>query len=822
MASFNSPLFNDSEFNGDGSGGTPSGGFSGQRADDSGQQGGPSQKPESENKQASKNAVIAFCEESLKSLLREVVHGDIDTERTRQLQLADKYDKYMRGKQFLYPNGTGAGETLFNSQGVPDGISQTDIDGWLDYVYNLTADLGRKFRGVLGMKGPRVKAVADDADSPNDKAAKVQGDLAAKKLLADWDYDGKQSELALLLWQSGTTFGYARYVADEERYGQTTVPKVEIREVTISPAGYICPQCGVRSAEQQVQGATCPNCGAELGPGNYVEADTVPVPQFTTSVTYPNGKVALDLCDVTTVATPYTAKDCSDTPWLYYRFEEHKSRLLAVYPELREKIGDNSASALGTADGSSEAGIQVRDAAASPSALGTNRRQNRWTFTRYWIRRYVFEQVKDDKVRAYLKQQYPSGLKIVMVGDQIVDLVEERLDSVWSVCKPEASKYIWCDAYCRDVVALNDPINDAINILIETLERGIPLTFMDPQQVDPSSIDGRSAKPAEIKWVKPGVGSNLLVQTLKTADLPDGLIPAIEFIVAKAQQVVGITPSIFGGDGGKDQTFRGQLLKRNQALMQLAECWSNMCRFAQDTFKNGALQLDKYSPEDQIRIPGMSAEPGGEAPMIKRGVMSQGSFHYEAEPSIPMTHGEQRDQFTDLLQNPMVAQSMGLFDIPNRAKANDLIGFPELVVPGADLRQVIETTIQDMLRKKEVPVMAPDPMTRQVVQQPSREPERNIDPQAATVVINELLLTPPIRALFGTPEYENLVLLWDAYRKAGQPPPPPPGAPPVPQGPPKGKPGRPPMMGAKPGPGFGVPPAPGGIPQSNPLAPAVQ
>lgn len=760
-----------------------------------------------------KAALIELLKPSLASLLQAGVHSDIETEKVRQYRMARKYDSYMRGIQYIAPMEGAGGTAQYASVGATPADGTAPALGAYDYVLNLTSDLGRKYIGVLGQKGPRVKAVADDPLNDDDVAAQTQHDLLARKHRRDWDVDLKQAELALLLYQSGTTFGYTRYVSDSEMFGESEKPVLQTKEVIVSPGGFACPVCGALS-----QSDVCDQCGTQLGAADYRESETMFVPDFTSSIRYPNGQVLLTLCDVTTVTTPYQAKDIRTLPWLYYQYEEHKAKLLSLYPQLRAKLKAGAGSTSFGGDANSEIGVQTRDAASSPSGVPQDKKNNRLTYTTYWLRAYMYELVEDESVRAALNEKFKRGLKIIRVGDEIVDLLDEKMDDAWSVCKPEASKFLWCDAYCRDAVAINDAINDLANIAIETLERGIPITAVDPQVFDIAAINKRAGQPAELIPVKPGQGGNIAdaMKAMPVADLSEHLLPVMEMLTNRAQQIVGILPAIWGGDTG-DETYRGQLLRRNQALMQLSIGWGNIKRFWEKTFDNGAKQWARFSP-GSVDGPSDPTMPGMKQPTIEPYGISRGRVHYEAEETVPMTHGERRDAVTDLMAKPEAAQAIGLFDPNNINTTKDLIGFPDLVVPMADQRTAVREIIQQML--KEQPIPDTDPLTGAPKMKPSQPPDLIVfDPQQAIAVLKEWCVSAPGRALKISQNpagYYNIVALIQAYAEAANPtPPPPPGAPPPPPGAggPPGKPGPPSAHGNTPeSGGIQTPPPPTGMP----------
>lgn len=717
--------------------------------------------------------LLAMLKDPLKKLIADDVDGDSAPEREWVLRQIRKSSLYLRGLQYSAPFLYGNGYTEFNQNGSPISNSTGDGGGTglYDYVQNIYRGYGRKFCAVLGQRSPNVKAVADDpGDDAAIKATRV-ADNAAAILRAMWDVDIRNMELALCMWSDGTAFGYTPYVKNGRKYGYSTEPKMEVREVATGPATFHCMQCGATTPEEQVNPSApaCPQCGAPLGPESYREPETMQSPVVTGTVQYEKGAVELELMSMLFVSVPFSCRGLDDAPWLSYEYEVPRGRLLQMYPELRGKGFMDAAGG----DTSSSSGVAqtTRETVANPIGIPTPHRSNRWSYRRTWLRPEMFECVRDEGHRRVLLETYPSGLKITLVQGQIVELEDEDLSDVWAFCKPETSQYIYADGIGFDLMPVQDLINDcSVNIPAETIERGLAVTFANPQVLDIDQWSQHQAKAAEVIPALAMVGDTLANSffQLPPTKFSDQIMPWGVAMESMGQQIVGVVPEIFGG--GNADTARQAEINKNAAMMQLGTTWTYARKFWEKVYSNGVRQLAKW---------GAGVIRHGNF-VVDMSELQDAGYHFEADEAMPMTWAQQRDFLMWLLEKP--PQLLDAYGVthPNNVERNKaLLGMTDYYTPGLDEYDKTMETIQKL--SEAAPIQKPgDDGSMQLT--PSIEPDEFEDDHASVVkMVQAWSNSLPGRSVReSNPDgYANVIAFGKAHAEMAQDPPPPPPPPKV-------------------------------------------
>lgn len=719
-------------------------------------------KPDDVVKTVLKDRMLAFT--------RDHTIGSIDREVFHVLAEARKALYYEAGKQYVFPTLVdGQVMDWSASSGAAKNVLGPQSQQWFDYVINHVNSLGRKFIGVLGKKAPNVKALPDD---PNDeqtiRRSRRAQDLASKNRLA-WDAESVQRHMARTIFYLGTAFGYTPAVADGDRFGWIEEPVMGEQEMPIGEPVYRCLYCGEESPasivdpqfDAQVSPA-CVNCGQSLMRSERIDPPTIQVPVQIDTKRYPRVGVDLILCDATNVTCPYYSRDVKSLPWLIYEYEEHKSVLLATYPELREKAGLDGQ---GDFSGMSQQGMLTRDAATSPTVAYLAPRADRWRYTRVWLTPPMYELFERQEVaidgglmpvRDWMYANFPTGIRLTIVQDVIVDAFEERLSDVWCYCKPETSSSIYCRPICSDILQIQDIINDIHNIMVETAMRSTPYMFVDPSFVDPAAFTSKAGRPAEIIFAKPGAGQSLknAVERGPVATVEPQIIQWVASLVEFAQMNTGILPPIWGGDEGT-QTAHEAEMKRNQALMQLSTTWDGMRKFWIDAHSNAVKQIARFRGDDDY------------SDLLK------GGYHFEAEEGVPMTWGQRRDQANFYLEKmgPDVVPFLGLNHPINAQQIYDDLGL-EIDGPMVSMRNMVFDDIRQLLTGQ--PIMGPDGLPQaSLPPDPSTEIFAPPDHMMCVDIIKEWCRTEDGRkALESNPAgFQNVVARGGWHLMRGLPPP---------------------------------------------------
>lgn len=710
-------------------------------------------------------ALIEQLKPQVKSILKEIDSGS-DVDRLRVLTKAQKHDFYYRGIQDVEPSVGVDGTISF----APVNEDTGDQDYRQRRVNKVRGD-GKKFISVLGQKPPNIKAMPSDPRNENDRSAQRQADLGAAKLRVDWDVEVANMRLARGLWTAGTQFGYVRIVADGERNGYYEIPVMQPVEKPISPPGYKCWNCGAEfpSTEAIVDEITtsplCPRCGSPLTQEDEVPAETIIIPEQVDVKRYPRSKVVLSIANITRVRVPFWAETLHDAEYLVYEYEESKSRLCAAYPGLRENLKRQDEDNVST---TTQSAMRVRTSAQSPSGT-VLKNPLRLTYTRIWLRPSMYEIIEEEDKRSSLYERFPSGLKVTLVDGKIIALDEETIDDHWSYCPSETSDTIYTDAVCLDMIDVQDAMNDALTIGMETFLRGLPLTIISPDIIDPNTLQNRPTGPADMVVAKKGSGSRLEdgVVTVKTAQFPDNFSPFVQMFQSEAREATGVRPEIFGGGDGT-QTATEFSKRQSQALAQLGMQWLYMRRFWVRSFTNGVKLLGDLGTEDLV-APSVGKNGSRAVESIDIAALRSGNFVFESDEAIPQSWGQQREQLLFLLgQAPQAAQALELFSPVNIVATRELLGIPNLSNHGEDMRAKVFEVISQLVNEQAVE----DPSTGEMM--PTIMPDDFADDLAVIVDVTKSWLngdTGRKEYLRNRPGWENVKAYGKAAARMMQPPP---------------------------------------------------
>lgn len=533
-----------------------------------------------------------------------------------------------------------------------------------------------------------------------------------------------------------------------------------------------------------------------------------------------------------TVTIPFYAEDFKKLPWLWMQYEANKGELVDRFPQLLDRMETD----VGGSDAISQTGLWTRALLASHTGDVRKVSQNRWTYSEIWLEPMMFNffgkrfyGTTQIPLREWFKQQFPRGARLTIVGDKIVDIVPESYRDVWSCGQPGIASTIMMPPICKDFIPIQDVLNNIVNLNQENIERGIPLTLVDPNVLNVNAINSRNAVPGEFVPTLPG-SSGKLSDAVKSVEVAEYQPEAQSFaaqVLELGRQITGVLPPIFGG--GDSNTAREADIKKTQALMQLGLVWMGALDVWAGAYTNAVKTIALFGAEilRQFGLSEMDIQGASELVDPETGELS--GFTVEVEEAIPSTWGQRKDSVMFLLEggSPEKMQVTGALDPANAGNVQDALGLQNWTVPGGNLKSYLLEEIKGLLAEK--PQMPPmgdpmqpdmggiDPMTGMPMEDPmmspmeppmqpmpSRMPDPIIvDAMAAMPIVREWLLSDEGRMQQElNPEgWENVKLWAQELMFMSQPPPmaeggegPLPGEPAPPTEERLGEPGPPPRM----------------------------
>lgn len=725
--------------------------------------------------------------EAVQALLEMHVDDDANFEKLLQFLRIRKADYYFRGIQYVAPDLSPTGIVDYTPVGSP--LTGSDSRGVLDYNIDQVKTFGRKFIATLGQRPfYNMRALPDNPQSEADRMAAREAEKGYFLLRSQWNVKTRNLELAYHAWKSGTVFPYTRYVVDGNRYGYSEEPIIEPRPVEIEPGGYKCFGCGAKSPQLNtieipdefgapIPQSACPECGQPLSEAAFEPPVSADVPTDTGRThKYPNGRVELHLFSGMFVTVPFYSTNLTDAPFLDLTCEEHAGRLLSLYPSLREKMKDGELNVDQDSGAIASSGMSARTSSYSQTGIvrGPGNKSLR-TWRRTWIRPFFFELVPDEGKRQQLKQAYPDGLKAVRVGKEIVAIESEKPEDYFTTMYPEVGEYVFRDGISWGILQHQDLINDVLNQLAEIVERCNSSTLIWSNVIDVARLNDRSAAPSEFIPVSNGTDLQNSIREMKTPTFPKEAPQLVSIAQENIQTHTGVMPNIFGAGIAGDTTAEANRNQLNQALMQLGTTGEFMIQAWTGAFTNGVKELAKHATRD-LRSPadGESIDPE---------VLMAGNWHFEGETGIPRSFAERKDELKALvMQNPQMAQVLGVDAPVNIGAVRDYLDLPELENPRDDERMFVMELIDELAQGESiqqppmVPGEPPPPPMPSSTRLLDLVDAGVLDPANTAELIREWVIGPG-RKVYGTPGYQNVMAVMQQLKQLMMPPPPEAGMP---------------------------------------------
>lgn len=623
-----------------------------------------------------KDELIKRLQEPLKAIASETLSSD-DPERLAGINRARRNMLFWQGDQFVFPqwqdDGASADWAIYAGFSADGGNADGGNPSMAIPINMIRAD-GAKYAAVVSQRPPAIKAVPDDLADSNSVIASQQQEAVVRECFEREQVRDKQRQMARDQWLTGPTYVLTEYVTDGSKYGYSSEPTIETKEV------------------RHRSGMTL----------------TIPVPGKTKR--FANGAVEIRLYNMLSVRHPHEAKSIDECHVLEFAEMHHKSVLLDIYGDkVREKDQANS-SVSGSA--ATQQALQALADVESIRHTGRVQRKDYWLYVRRWYQARMYSLIEDKELRAAMQEQYPDGLHAAWVQGRLVDISNERASDKWSVCKSGLDDRILGDALAQDSMQFQRCLNDLVNLAVETVLRAIPRTVIDQSLIDREAMRDNAALPAEMIFTKntPGRALSDLMGKLPTAEVSSQLAPLAQAIRQFTIDNNGMRPELYGG-GQATQTFREALQRKNQALQQIEPfyaqtllCW---CSVASNLVKETA----KYA-SGIIKPKSSGSIFDTEAAIVDLSNLPTTGVHMEAAEGFPMSYAEMVGVLQDLLgqTNPEVIQALGLTDPVNIPIVRELLlSIPGFKSPMEDGVKKAEWVIRQLLQEQ--PVEQVDPIT---------------------------------------------------------------------------------------------------------------
>lgn len=646
--------------------------------------------------------------------------------RERFVRKLKKLEYYWNSVQYIYWDAIAKDYRDYQdpSQIQEDPEVDTDPQSYAKVV-NIYRAHGEAWIAAIAAGIPFTRFYPDDADNPNDVST-----AKAFSRIAELIQRHNQAEILFLrslylLFNAGVVFCYNETRTSKD-YGTFKSP-IEGEE-SVTNREHFCPSCGAPLGQEEVVDPmsatpmppmTCPNCGVDIQPEFQDKTETFPA-----IVGYsdePKSREILRCYGPLHVEVPHYISRLDETPYLRLVTEEPVGLIQEIYPEFAHLIKPSG------------------DVAESDRWARQNRQysgdenENLCTVARTWFRPWAYNYHGDpqtDEVITELKKEYPDGLYSVIINENlVVECVADKLDDHWTATVSPFSEHIHAEPQGTPLIPVQDITNELINLTLETIEFGIPETFADPSVLDFDAYRKSEAKPGMVYPAKAMSGQSLGngFHEIKAASLSQEVDRFADRLDSAGQFVIGTFPTIYGGalEGGSG-TAREYELSRAQALQRLSGTWTVLKSWwAQVMAKSvRAFATNMNQDEKFVKSQGNSYVNVWIRKADLQGKV--GEIEPETSEAFPISWAQKRDVLLQLIQmqDPQIGEI--LIHPENASFVAELIGLPDLYIPGDDDRnkQLIEI---GMMLQAQPSLLGIDPMTGQEQFQSSVPVDQDID-----------------------------------------------------------------------------------------------
>jgi hypothetical protein len=603
-------------------------------------------------------------DEILQSVVKNLVShfSGIEKFTRRQEVMETRRQRFFwRNDQFIYWNyqmwafvpvtgGGGVGSSSGNSVDSPSEMN----------VYNIYTPFGESLIAPLAQNPPGVHFEPDNPMNPTDVSKAKASEKYKEQIDRDNTMKALRTEVARLMYTDNRLVLYTRPISDEQELGEDENGK--------------------------------PNTKQLITAHGTLESKVVPL----------------------------TARTRGDLVAAFISDEMEINLAKETYPDAADKIMEGASSAgesayerfarLGVLQGSkllAQAGDALKHVV---------------TRHRVWLRPAAFNHAPKEYIEQ-LKELYPSGCKVIICGEAYCTSRDESMDDKLSIGFASPGDGMSRPSMGKRMIPLQMAFNDGMNQWEEANKECIPVTYIDNRLIDGDAIREQISQPGNhiLVDVPPGYAS---IGDAFYEEVSPGTAVGVETFLQLingplAQFMSGALPALQGQGEENNQTKGGIQILRDQALGRLGIPWGLFQELWAETYRQSIEGAASLADDDSSFTYEKKNKQGKvtSTEQVKFSTLKAGNVraYPDLDSSFPETTNAKRQTFMGLAgqaDNPMIAETLAEPD--NQEMAHDLIGLPDLVIPGAEARQKQLLEIQKLLKETPIP---PPPQAFQMLMQ---------------------------------------------------------------------------------------------------------
>lgn len=447
------------------------------------------------------------------------------------------------------------------------------------FVNNITQMMKMAFVGTLSRSVPPTVIRPQNAEI----LADVTTAKAAQQAITIIERMNQMPALvrmqAAYLFLYGVYFKQTRFVIDGEWAGYDE--EEQLGDITISkPHRLRCDNCGGETPVSQLSGQDgqdqpCPNCQSPIGPGNFYPAEDEPGIGVVGTTKEPRGMVKWSIFSPLEIEVNPKAKDLNGTALLAKETDIDYAEALATYPNFVDSIKE------GVYSTTSPSASYERLRRAESKLVAAPQDESDVTLSEIWFTTRSFWKKGDKEFARRMKQKFPMGMKLTLIGETAVDIREKALVKEWSVGRLSDEHGLLPPATADVVVPFNERFNDTMDKIDDYYARvANGLTLVNGTALDEKKMGGMTLEAGQIVpiYLK-GEGSRLPMSEVVhqvSMSIDKSILEYPNMLINFAQMLSGCVPQVFGDTVDGVDTLGGQKQALSQAQVRFAIYWNNM------------------------------------------------------------------------------------------------------------------------------------------------------------------------------------------------------------------------------------------------------
>lgn len=624
------------------------------------------------------------------------------------------------------------------------------------FQHPITLMLGQTFVGVLSREVPATVIRPVDPR----QSADVMTAMAAQTAIGIIERRNQTRMMVRdeneLLYLYGVYFKYTRGTF-EDRWGWDYETVLGDMQVSQGPT-MRCMGCGASTPADNMavgqNGAfggedmpSCPRCGTPMGPESWYEGGApVASMQVAGSRKVPRAMVRQTVHSPMEIDADPQAKDLSGTAILAFDQEVDIGELRTMFPDQWDDLHEGEptpTTAMADYDR-----LRRNEVYAMGTAYTTDTNQQRSTYSQVWMQPFSYSRDGDKEFAERMMAIAPDGLKLSMVGSEVVGIRKAVLTKEWSSARTHNSFGLYSMSVAESVTSFNERFNSAMQAYDDYMMRApFGINLVQGGKIDQDKWKGNTLAPTTITpiWLNTA-GNESLANVFQHFDIPvnPGLALYPQMLWQFAQLLNGLPPQVAGAGTSEDvETFGGQKLQLDGSLSGLAPFWENLKEEHAVAAQNAIECLQNLMKAGACReiwdvVQDQGSNYHSDVVNLDR-MQGQVSVYADEDQDLPVTPQQMRESlglvFQELSKGNEAAAR--LLDVPANQDTLAQTLFPNLVNPTTPQRMKTLRDLQMVAKTASSPIQRPDGSFGEKL---AAEPGVTEDMTVAIATVSEFLI----------------------------------------------------------------------------------